>query len=447
MPALFMAVLLLLMAPLRSADAVVLLRDAEIERTLRLLADPLFSAAGLDPSSIRMFIVNDNSLNAFVAGGQNLFLNSGLLIRTETPDELAGVIGHETGHIIGGHLSRARVAMQNAGTQTVLGTLLGLAAAVAGAPQLGIAAFAGGLTFAQSGFLKFSRGQEEAADQASVRLAADLHRSPEGLLDFFEILQSDDMRISGQAAPWLQTHPLTSSRIEFLRYQVQRSPFKGDKITGPAVERHDRMRAKLDAFLSEPSAALKRWQDDKSVPGRYATAIALYRIPRLNDALGEIRSLIADYPRDPYFRELEGQMLYENGRVADARNPYREALRLLPGNALLKLGLARTLIDSDKPNDLEEARQQLVDATVAEPDDADAFQFLAIAEGKLGREGAADLAMAEFNLLIRQYDDARRFAIQASQSIKPGDPEFIKLQDVHAAIDALPAGAHNRRER
>ena len=441
----FLLLVALLTTPVSSAQAVVLLRDAEIETNLRLLADPIFEAAGLDAASIRIFIVNDNSLNAFVAGGQNLFLNSGLLIRTETPDELAGVIAHETGHIVGGHLSRARIALANAGTQTILGTLLGLAAAVAGAPQLGIAALAGGLTFAQSGFLKFSRGQEQAADQAAVRLSADLHRSPEGLLNFFEILNSDDMRISGRANPWLQTHPLTGSRIDFLRYQVSRSPYKDDKITGPAVERHDRMRAKLDAFLSDPAAALKRWQGDDSVAGRYATSIALYRIPRLDEALAKIHSLIADYPKDPYFRELEGQMLYENGRVVEARQPYREALRLLPGSALLKFGLAKSLIDSDQRADLEEARQQLVDATVTEPENAEAFQFLAIAEGKLGNEGRADLAMAEFNLLIHQYDDARRFAIQASQNVKPGDPDFIKLQDVQNAIDALPADAGNRR--
>ena len=182
-----------------------LLRDVEIETTLRVLADPIFQAAGLDASSITIYIVNDNTLNAFVAGGQNLFLNSGLLIRTQTPDQLAGVIAHEAGHISGGHLSRARIAMENAGSQALLGALLGAAAAVAGAPQLGIAAFAGGLTVAQGGFLKFSRTQEQAADQAATRFLGDLGRSPEGLLEFFEILDSDDLRLSGQASPWLQT--------------------------------------------------------------------------------------------------------------------------------------------------------------------------------------------------------------------------------------------------
>lgn len=441
-----LALLLALVAlPLRAAQAMVLLRDVEIETTLRQLADPIFRAAGLDPSSITIYIVNDNSLNAFVAGGQNLFLNSGLLIRTETPDQLAGVIAHETGHIAGGHLSRARVAMENAGTQAILGTLLGLAAAAAGAPQVGIAALAGGLTVAQSGFLKFSRGQEQAADQSAVRLLGDLGYSPEGLLEFFRILDTDDLRLSGRADPWLQTHPLTGSRIKFLQNQVRHSPYADKVMAGAAVERHDRMRAKLDAFLSEPSDAVRRWQDDTSLPGRYATSIALYRVPRLDDALAAIRSLIRDHPDDPYFHELEGQMLYENGRIAEAAGPYRKALALMPGSALLKLGLAKTLIDSDDLKDVREARQQLVDTTVTEPDNAEAFRLLATAEGRLGNEGAADIAMAEFNLRIGRYDDARRFAIRATQRVQPGDPNFIKLQDLQAALDALPAGARNPR--
>jgi len=447
MVAVVVLVLVLLAAPLRPAlaQSLFLLRDVEIETTLRELSDPIFRAAGLDPSSIRIYIVNDNSLNAFVAGGQNLFLNSGLLITTETPDQLEGVIAHETGHIAGGHLSRAQVAMQNAGSQALLGTLLGLAAAAMGAPQVGIAAMAGGLTVAQGGFLKFSRGQEQAADQAAVRLLGDLGQSPEGLLQFFRILDTDDLRVSGRADPWLMTHPLTSSRIEFLQNQLAKSPFAGRQIEGPAVERHARMRAKLDAFLAEPSDALRRWQDDGTLAGRYATAIALYRIPRLNDALAAIRQLIKEHPDDPYFHELEGQMLYENGRLAEAAGPYRAALRLLPRSGLLKLGLAKALIDSDDPADLKEARQQLVDTTVTEPDNAEAFRLLATAEGLLGNEGAAAMAMAEYNLRIGQFDDARRFARRASQMIQPGDPGFLKLQDLQAAIDALPADSRNRR--
>ena len=424
-----------------------MLRDAEIEAYLRDLADPVFDVAGLDVPSIRIFMVRDDTLNAFVAGGQNLFLNSGLMVRTETPDQLRGVIAHETGHIAGGHLSRGQVAMEHAGTQAILGALLGAAAAVAGAPQVGAAMMMGGLTAAQSGFLSFSRAQEQAADQSAVTFLGRLDESPRGLYEFFGILDQQNLRISGRSNPWLQTHPLTTTRMDFLENQIERSPFKNVSITGPLVMQHQRMVAKLDAFLTDPQLAYGHWSKDRSVPGRYASAIALYRIPRLDDALKEIRSLIQEYPNDPFFHELEGQMLYENGRARDAVGPYRKALALLPGNALLKLGLAKTMIDETDPKLLEQARQQLVDATVAEPENAEARRLLATVEGKLGREDAATLAMAEYNMTIRRYDDARRYAIRASQLIQPGNPLFLKLQDLQSAIDALPPDARNPQRR
>ena len=90
------------------------------------------------------------------------------------------MIAHETGHIAGGHLSRTMQAQQNAGISSIAGVLLGAAAAVAGAPQLGTAIIAGGATVAQSGFLKFSRGQEQAADQAAVTYLRALQMSPRG---------------------------------------------------------------------------------------------------------------------------------------------------------------------------------------------------------------------------------------------------------------------------
>ena len=162
---LLFAAMLCLAVPAHAASVI---RDAETEAVIDQIASPIFTTAKLDPESIDIYIINDEKLNAFVAGGQNLFINTGLIMRTSGPDELAGVIAHETGHIAGGHLSRGLQAQHNAGISTVAGMLLGAAAAVAGAPQLGTAIMAGGATVGQRSLLKFSRTQEQAADQAAV---------------------------------------------------------------------------------------------------------------------------------------------------------------------------------------------------------------------------------------------------------------------------------------
>ncbi len=320
------AMLVCLAAP---AWAVTVIRDAETEAVIDQIATPIFSAARLDPDSIDIYILNDEKLNAFVAGGQNLFINTGLIMRATDPEELAGVIAHETGHIAGGHLSRGLQAQQNAGISTVAGMLLGAAAAVAGAPELGTAIMAGGATVGQRGLLKFSRTQEQAADQAAVTYLRSLQMSPEGLLDFFHVLDNQNLRISSDGSEYLRTHPLTRDRITFLEQQTAQSPYRDAKEDPALVTAYDRVVAKLDGFLSDPAKVIERRTSD-SVADRYARAVAYYRQPDLPQALALVDGLIADYPKDPYFYELKGQILFENGRVEESIEPNRQALRNRP---------------------------------------------------------------------------------------------------------------------
>ncbi len=412
------------------------IRDAEVEATVRQIADPIFTAAQLDPDSIKVFILRDSRLNAFVAGGQNLFLNTGLIIHAPDPDELAGVIAHETGHIAGGHLSRTLQARQEAGINSIAGALLGAAAAVAGAPALGTAIMAGGLTVAQSGFLKFSRGQEEAADQAAVTYLKALKMSPQGLLDFFHVLETQNMRISSEGNEFLRTHPLTTDRIEFLERQVEISPYRDARPNPILVAAYERSVAKLDGFLSDPQDVIRRRPSD-SVPDRYARAIAYYRIPDLNKSLALVDGLTAEFPKDPYFPELKGQILFENGRIAESIPPYRQALRYRPDSALIRYGLARALMENGQDKDLDEAAALLQEVVRLEPDNPGAWRFLGIAEGRRGREGPAALALAEQAVLVNNRKDAQLYLHRAEQIVQPNDPAWMQLQDLSRAVDEM----------
>ena len=433
-----------LLAWVAPAHAVGLIRDAEIEATVRAIADPIFTAARLDPESIDVYIVNDPVLNAFVAGGQNLFINTGLILRTDGPDQLAGVIAHETGHIAGGHLSRTLEAQKNAGISTIAGALLGAAAAVAGAPQLGTAIMAGGATVGQQNFLKFSRIQEEAADQAAVTYLKALQMSPEGLLEFFHVLETQNLRISADGNEFLRTHPLTSNRIAFLEERVAESPYRDAKANPQLAAAYARVRAKLDGFLSDPMQVIQKRSSD-SVPDRYARAVAYYRIPDVPKSLALVDGLIADYPKDPYFYELKGQILFENGRVQEAVQPYRDALHYRSDSALIRYGLARALLESEREQDLTEAAALLREVVRIEPQNGGAWRFLGIAEGRLGNEGLASLALAEQAVLVGNRKDADLYLRRAEQSIQPGDPDWIRLQDLsRAAADIEPPPPRRR---
>jgi predicted Zn-dependent protease len=426
------------------ASAATVIRDAEIEATIARIADPIFAAARLDPESVDVYILSDDKLNAFVAGGQNLFLNTGLILRTRDPDELAGVIAHETGHIAGGHLSRSLQAQDRAGVSSLAGMLLGAAAAVAGAPQLGTAIMAGGATVAQSGFLKFSRTQEQAADQAAVGYLGSLGMSPEGLLDFFHVLETQNLRITADGNEYMRTHPLTRDRIAFLEQQVVRSPYRKARPDPSLVEAHARAVAKLDGFLSDPAAVLRQRRTD-SVPDRYARAVAYYRLPDLEKALGLVDGLIAEHPEDPYFHELKGQILFENGRIAESTGPYREAMRYRPDSALIRFGLARALIEQGEPRDLDEATALLEEVVRLEPENAGAWRFLGIAEGRRGREGPAALALAEQAVLVKDREDAELYIRRAQERIEPDDPSWYRLQDLSRAAEEIEPPRRGRR--
>lgn len=419
--------------PAQAQSGINLIRDAEIEATLHNMTNPILEAAGISPGTVNLYIVRDKRLNAFVAGGMNLFLNTGLLMRTDNPGQLAGVIAHEVGHIAGGHLSRAGTAQNRAAAEVILSTVLGAAAAVAGAPALGTAIIAGGQTVAQGEYLSFSRSQEQSADQAAVSYLRRIDVSAAGLGEFFHILDEQNLLSTAQSNPYLRSHPLTRDRILFVESKVELSTDGTAGYPASWEARHQRMVVKLRAFLEDPRRVLPNAQGD-GLTDRYARAIANYRLPDLDKAVAEIDGLIADYPDDPYFHELKGQMLFENGRIAAAVEPYEDAVRLKPV-ALLRIGLARALIETGEPEAGVEAIDQLQAAVSAEPTNAGAWRLLGIAQGRAGEEGEASLSLAEWALLRGKRDDAKLHAKRAENRIGPNDRGWLQLQDILRVIE------------
>jgi predicted Zn-dependent protease len=417
------------------AQTISLIRDAEIEETLRQISGPILDAAGLGRNAVRIYIVQDSQLNAFVAGGMNLFLNTGLIMRTEHAGQLAGVIAHEVGHISGGHLSRVGGAQTRAAAEMILATVLGAAAAVAGAPELGTAIITGGQTYAQSGLMRFSRGQEAAADQGGVTYLNRAGVSAAGLAEFFHTLENQNVLAVSRLSPYLQSHPLTRDRIRFVEGQVAAEGGRFPQSPPEWALAHGRMVVKLQAFLLDPREVLQRYQANDTLLGRYAKAIALYRLPELPAALDAVDGLLAEHPDDPYFHELKGQMLFENGRIAEAIPPYRKAVELRPDAPLLRVGLAQALIESGAPGANTEAIGDLKEAVGREPTNAGAWRLLGIAQGRDGLEGVSNLSLAEYALLIGKQEDARLYARRAEARIAPSDPSWLRLQDVLRVID------------
>ncbi len=416
-----------------------LIRDAEIEATVRDLASPIFSAAGVSPSSVDIYLIADDRLNAFVAGGQNMFLNTGLLMRAETPEQLAGVIAHETGHIAGGHLVRLSEARDNASVEQILGLVLGAAAAVAGSPELGGAITMGGQGLAMQNFLAFTRSQEQSADQAAVGYLDRTGIGSRGLLEFFEVLDQQRLLTGARESPYLQTHPLTRDRMSFVERHVASSP-PAVPMSADAQERHARMVAKLRGYIEQPSRALASFGDSQDVASRYGRVIATYRLNDVAGALREIDALLALEPNNPYFHELKGQMLYETGRVNEAVEPYRQAVRLGGGAAPLQLGLGRALLESGDPDGAAEALRAVVRA---EPRNSFAWRTYGIALGRAGDLATSNLALAEGALLQRKVDDAGLYLTRAEDLVTSGTQRQW-LNDLQQAFEIARDDARRR---
>lgn len=408
------------------------IRDAEVENTIRAFSTPLFQAAGLDPEAVRIHLLVDPSLNAFVAGGQNMFFHTGLLVRSEHPGQLIGVIAHETGHISGGHLIRIQDAVGNASTEALMGMLLGAAlGAASGRGDLGAAVMMGSQEVAVRNLMAFSRTQEGSADQAGMSFLDSTGQSAKGFLEFFEILGDQELLVAARQDPYVRTHPLTRDRVANVRDHVAKSPYTNVPARPEFVEMHRRMRAKLFAFLEPPVRTYQRYKDtDNSLESRYARAIASYRKPDMDTALPLVDALIAERPKDPYFWELKGQMLFENGRGGEALEPYRQSVKLLPDNALLRVGLAQVEVEQEDSALLADAKANLNKALQSEPENHSAWRLLAIAHGRLGEEGMAAYAMAEQALLEGKLTDAAYHAGKAERLLPRAGPTWLRIQDI-----------------
>ncbi len=415
----------------RAQDAgMSLLRDAEIETALRTFATPVWKVAGLDPQAIHIYIVNDPTLNSFVAGGQNLFMNTGTILRATSPNQLVGIIAHETGHIAGGHLVRSTQMMKNAMIESIIGMVLGGAAAVTAHGSGGAGAIIAGESVGQRAFLQNTITIEASADQAALRFLDRSHQSARGLLEFFQVLQQEEFLTAQHQDPYLQNHPLTEERVNYVREHVEHSPWSNAKDPPEWIRADNLMKAKLDAFLSDPQTTLSRYKaDDNSEVARYARAIAYYRIPDLQHALPLIDGLIKDYPSDPYYPELKGQMLFENGRVAEAVAPYQRAVQLVPDQPLFNIELAQVQLETNDPKLLQKAKDELNVALNAESDNGQAWRFLAIAYGRGGNEGMASLALAEQSMAEGNYREAGHQATRAQKLLPPG-AQRQRAQDI-----------------
>lgn len=432
-------------APVRAQEQgqqINLVRDAEIEQLLREYAKPVLRAAGIGAErTVTITLVNDRNFNAFVIDGQRIFITTGALLDAKTPNEIIGVLAHETGHIAGGHLARIRQELARASTASIIALLLG-AAAIAGAALSGggnsnqLGGAASGVLLGSSGIgqrtlLAYQRTEEQAADRAAITYLNATGQSPNGMLITFERFADQLSGISRFIDPYVISHPLPRERINNLRELAEKSPYRNMKDPPALQLRHDLMRAKVAGFIERGDLVLRRYPlSDQSLAGKYARAVASYRGGNLQVAGPIMDELVAAQPNNPYFHELKGQALLERGHPRESLPSYRRALQLSAGNPLIRSALGRAMVATEDRAMLDEAVRELERSSVQDPDAPDTYRFLGIAYGRKGDEGRASLATAQGYFVLGAYPLAKRSAARAQALLPRGSPGWVRADDI-----------------
>jgi len=441
------AAIALILAPIpalaQEGEKLAILRDTETEQVLRDYTRPILRVAGLEKQNIQVTIINQAVFNAFVADGHRIFVNHGALLQSETPNQIIGVLAHETGHLAGGHLARLREQLAQAQTQMIIAMLLGVGAMAAGAKSgnsngglvnAGAAAISAPQNIILRSLLSYQRQQEESADRAGVKFLTATGQSARGMYETFKRFSNDILFAAHGADPYFQSHPMPAERVEALEGLARSSPY-WDKKDDPALQlRHDMMRAKISAFMERQDTVYRRYPlSNESLPARYAHAIATYRHGDLRNALAQIDALIQVQPNNPYFYELRGQALLEGGKPAEAIVPLRKAVQLSNNAPLIEMLLGQALVGSDNKTYTEEAISILRAAVARESEAPIGYMQLAMAYGRKGDYAEADLASAQAAFLRGDNKTARDLASRAKTRFAVGTPGWVKADDIVSA--------------
>lgn len=412
-------------------------RDAEIEALVREYAQPILDAAGLSRSGIEIVLVSDPSFNAFVAG-RRIFMNTGALLTSETPNEIIGVLAHEAGHLAGGHQQRLRDQLARAQTLAIVSALAGIGASAAGAltrqsglAQSGAGIAMGGAEAARRNLLGYQRTEEITADRSAITYLEATGQSARGMLRTFERFAANLTLAGTRVDPYQVSHPMPQDRIANLQTLAQQSRYF-DRADPPALQqRHDMMRAKIAAYTQGASATARMFRDNPgSAAALYGDAITTFLGGNSRSALDKIDRLIAAQPSNPYFQEMRGEILIKANRPAEAADAFARAMRLAPNSGLIQVGYGQALMLVGTQESMQRAVVELQTGLSRNPDYSAGYRHLAQAHGRLGNIPEADLATAEGHFHAGNYRDAKIFAARAQQRMPPGTPGWLRAQDI-----------------
>ena len=420
------------------------IRDSEIESILYDWTKPILKVAGLKENNLKIHIIADKRINAFVTNGQNMFLNTGLIVKAGSANGLIGVIAHEIGHIKAGHIIKMKQVARKLQENQFITSLLGMGLFIAASSndnfkddKMDIAktALSIGPSIASKSFFSFSRGSEYVADTLAIDFLKGVKRNPKSLSIILDKLYGQELLLMERQDPFLRTHPLSKARMELIKQKTSKTDNYPESYSDKVS--YLRIKAKLEGFLESPGKTLLN-NTGNALHNRYARTIAYFRVPMYKKSIEEINSLLRDYPNDPYFIELKAQILSENGKIREAIEYYKKSLKIVPNSTLIMLPLCGLLLeDSKNLTAIKEANNYLNFIVKKEPDNILAWHLKGISHNRLGEPVYANLSAAEEFLRKRDFKNAKFFAKKVISATKKFSSENLRASDIINLINEI----------
>lgn len=409
-----------------------IIRESETEKILRDICYPIFKIAGLDTKNLKIYIVNDNSINAFVSGGQNIFINSGLIKKFSDPSVISGVIAHEIGHIASSHIARGSEAFSNNANATILGYLLGIGAIISGNPEVGSAIILSSSHVGNRLALKFNRSQEESADILALKYLEKLKLPTKGLLEIMNYFQEQSVGSINIINPYDLTHPISSSRIQLIKNYSLKYKYANAKFDKKITKDFHRVQAKLNGFLDEIETTFRSQKNRFDEDSQLTKSIAYYRKNDFVESHKLLDELIKNNPQDGFLYELKAEFLFNENKIYEAILNYKKALNYLdePSKTLAQIAFANAILEL-KSNDkflLNLAIENLQKSQKYESENALIFKSLASAYTLDNKDGKAFLALAEYNYILKEDDKAQKLAEEALKELEKTQDKISQLR-------------------
>lgn len=413
-----------------NANSATLINDTEIEKEITNIIMPIAKAADIPENRLKIYIVRDDSFNAFVRGGEDIFVYTGLLKQIKNPNALRAVVAHELGHTIGGHMVQISQRMHDEIVRALIIQTLGVGLMVAGGnPSAGAGVMAGATGIAQQSLLSFSRDEERMADDMAIDLMIRANQNPNGLIEVFEQMRDISGEFESRINPNRINHPLTSERMNNAKLKIsklKKIPTQQKSALAQENKNYEILRAKLIGYLdTDKNVIIKYPYADKSDAAIYARAIANMQSGNLDTAKTGTQTLIARNPNNPYYYELLGDIEYQYGAYDDSVASYEKSLKLTKNAPQIETALALVLSERNKLGDKERAKELCKRVILTEPSPLSYWILTRVTDG-----GESDWAMAEYYNMNGDKKNAKKYAKSAQKKSKKDSPEYIKSGDI-----------------